>query len=47
MKRSKFMLYLLTNIRLTSPSRLDYLTNVLGYDAASSKKLIAQKEKSR
>jgi hypothetical protein len=27
--------------------RLDYLTNILGYDAASSKKLVAQKEKHR
>jgi hypothetical protein len=27
--------------------RLDYLTNVLGFDAASSKKLIVQKQKGR
>jgi hypothetical protein len=27
--------------------RLDYLTNVLGFDSASSKKLIVQKQKGR
>jgi hypothetical protein len=48
MKPSNFLVLLLVvSDKLTSPSRLDYLTNYLGNDVASSKKLILQKESSR
>lgn len=45
MKQGEFSFSL--EIVFTDHDRLDYLTNVLGYDAATSKKFIASKQKAR